>query len=55
VELGTFLFAGGGLDCVRLVSAAGGRTPAPEDVKFEVLHPDGITVRTTVVLKAAGQ
>jgi len=53
LDLGTFLFAGGGLDCVRLVRTAGGRAPLPEDVKFDVLRPDGITVRTTVILKPA--
>ncbi|MCX6628572.1 MAG: hypothetical protein NTW28_13180 [Candidatus Solibacter sp.] len=45
--------SGNGLDCVRLVRAAGARPPLPEDVKFDVLRPDGVTVRTTVILKPA--
>jgi hypothetical protein len=55
LDLGTFAFGGGGLDCVRLVRAAGGRALLAGDVKFEVLRPDGMTVRTTVILKAEGQ
>jgi len=55
LELGTFFFGGGGLDCVRLVRGGSSRQLLPEDVKFEVLRPDGVTVRATVIVKAAGQ
>ena len=55
LDLGTFMFAGGGLDCVRLMHFAGGRTPLPEDVKFDVLQKDGVTLRTTIILKAAAE
>jgi hypothetical protein len=53
LDLGTFMFAGGGLDCVRLLRTAGGRAPQPEDVKFDLLQSDGIAVRRTIILKAA--
>lgn len=55
LDLGTFMFAGGGLDCLRLIRSAGVRAPLPEDVKFDVLKPDGVAVRTTMILKASGQ
>jgi hypothetical protein len=54
LDLGTFMFAGGGLDCVRLLHTAGGRVPQPEDVKFDLLQSDGRAVRRTIILKAAG-
>jgi hypothetical protein len=55
LDLGTFMFAGGGLDCVRLMHSAGGRAPLPEDVKFDVLQKDGATVRATMILKGAAE
>ncbi len=55
LDLGTFTFSGNGLDCVRLVRAAGARAPLPDDVKFDVFRPEGDTVRTTVILKPAVQ
>ena len=54
IDLGTFPFAGGGLDGVRLVGGTGGRAPLPEDVKFELFRPDGVTVRATVFATPAG-
>jgi hypothetical protein len=54
LDLGTFMFAGGGLDCVRLLRTAAGRAPQPEDVKFDLLQRDGITVRTATIVKAEG-
>jgi hypothetical protein len=52
VDLGVFEFTGNGIDFLRLVRRApGGRTLAASDVKFQVLRPDGVTVRTTVTAK----
>ncbi len=53
LDLGIFEFTGNGIDFVRLVRSNSSRTLKPEDVQFEVLRTDGVTVRSTVTVKLA--
>ena len=53
IDLGIFEFTGNGIDFLRLVRTNSSRTFSPEDVKFEVMRTDGVTVRTTVMVKPA--
>ena len=55
LDLGVFLFTGNNTDLLRLVRIAKGREPQAQDVKFEALRADQITVRATVLVKPAAQ